>query len=79
MRLQYFTHICLGIGLKVLVLLSVYNAFASKTSQNDKRRMRLQYSHQMAKEVSDKYTDTHTHVIKKKAGRRPAFKNTRGA
>ena len=28
--------------------------------------MRLQYSHQMAQQASDKYTDTHTHVIKKK-------------
>jgi len=33
----------------------------------------------MAKEASDRYTDTHTHVIKKGAGRRPALKNTRGA
>jgi len=28
--------------------------------------MRLQYFHQMAQEASDIYTDTHTHVIKKK-------------
>ncbi len=33
----------------------------------------------MAKEASDRYTDTHTHVIKKRAGRRPALKRTRGA
>ena len=31
------------------------------------------------KGAADKYTDTHMHVIKKRAGRRPAFEKTRGA
>ncbi len=42
-------------------------------------RERLQYCLKMTKEASDRYTDTHTHVIKKRAGRRPALKRTRGA
>ena len=45
----------------------------------ERERERLQYCLKMTKEASDRYTDTHTHVIKKRAGRRPALKRTRGA
>ena len=50
-----------------------------KKLSNRREEHEITILHQMAQEASDRCTDTHTHVIKKRAGRRPAFKKTRGA
>ena len=55
------------------------HGITKRRCQRDKRSMRLQHFHQMAQEVSDIYTDTRTHVIKKKLAEGQLSKTTREA